>query len=222
MNLTLFDLDGTLIPHDSDHAFGGFMVDIGWADGEQWRRRNDAFFAEYQAGALNLDAYIDFATSVWRSRPLEEAFAARQRFMDEVMAPMLLPPALDLVRRHQAAGDLVAIVTATNAFVTTPIAAAFGVEHLIAVDLARTPDGRYTGAIQGVPSFQAGKIARVHQWLAGLGRQWPDFERVHFYSDSINDLPLLEQVSHPVATNPTPALAAIAAARGWPQLKLFA
>jgi len=222
MNLTLFDLDGTLIPHDSDHAFGGFMVDIGWADGEVWRRRNDEFYAEYQAGCLDLNAYIDFATSVWRARPLADALAARERFMAEVMGPMLLPPAFELVRKHQQAGDLVAIVTATNEFVTAPIAAAFGVETLIAVNLQRDAQGHYTGAVAGVPSYQAGKITRVEAWLAGLGRQWQDFERIHFYSDSVNDLPLLERVSHPVATNPTPALAAIADQRGWPQLRLFA
>jgi len=222
MNLTLFDLDGTLIAHDSDHAFGNFMVDIGWADGEHWRRRNDEFFAEYQAGVLNLDAYIDFATSVWRARPLAEALAARERFMQDVMHPMLTPNAQALVQQALDAGDLVAIVTATNEFVTEPIASAFGVEHLIAVQLQRDAEGRYTGGIQGIPSFQAGKIARVEQWLAGLGRQWSDFERISFYSDSINDLPLLERVSHPVATNPTPALEAIAAERGWSLLKLFA
>lgn len=222
MNLTLFDLDGTLIAHDSDHAFGNFMVDIGWADGEHWRRRNDEFFAEYQAGVLNLDAYIDFATSVWRARPLAEALQARERFMQEVMRPMLTPNAQALVQQALDAGDLVAIVTATNEFVTEPIATAFGVEHLIAVQLQRDAEGRYTGGIQGIPSFQAGKIARVDQWLAGLGRQWSDFERISFYSDSINDLPLLERVSHPVATNPTPALEAIAAERGWSLLKLFA
>lgn len=222
MNLTLFDLDGTLIPHDSDHAFGGFMVDIGWADGEVWRRRNDEFYAEYQAGCLDLNAYIDFATSVWRARPLADALAARERFMAEVMGPMLLPPAFELVRKHQQAGDLVAIVTATNEFVTAPIAEAFGVETLIAVNLQRDAQGHYTGAVAGVPSYQAGKITRVEDWLAGLGRQWRDFERIHFYSDSVNDLPLLERVSHPVATNPTPALAAIADQRGWPQLRLFA
>jgi HAD superfamily hydrolase (TIGR01490 family) len=221
MNLTLFDLDGTLIPHDSDHAFGGFMVDIGWADGEEWRRRNDEFFAEYQAGVLDLDRYIDFASSVWRQRPLAEALAARERFMAEVMAPMLLPQARALVKKHQDAGDLVALVTATNEFVTEPIAAAFGIDALIAVKLERDAEGRYTGRVDGVPSFQAGKITRVEAWLAGLGRQWSDFERIHFYSDSINDLPLLERVSDPVATNPTPALAKIASERGWAQLTLF-
>jgi HAD superfamily hydrolase (TIGR01490 family) len=222
MNLTLFDLDGTLIANDSDHAFGTFMVDIGWANGAQWRERNDAFYAQYQAGRLDLAAYIDFATSVWRSRPLAEAHAARARFMAEVMAPMLQEPARALLRQHAEAGDLIAIVTATNEFVTAPIAAAFGVEHLIAVQLQRDADGAYTGQIEGIPSYQAGKIKRVQAWLAGLGRQWQDFERITFYSDSVNDLPLLDLVSHPVATNPTPALAEIASARAWPILNLFA
>ncbi len=222
MNLTLFDLDGTLIPTDSDHAFGGFMVDVGWADVTAWGARNDEFFAQYNAGTLDLAEYIAFATSAWRSRPLDEALAMRDRFMAEVMAPSLRPEARALVERHRAAGDLMAVVTATNEFVTAPIAAAFGVEHLIAVRLQRDAEGRYTGAIEGVPSFREGKIERVHGWLQGLGAQWRDFERVTFYSDSTNDLPLLERVSHPVATNPSPALAQIANERGWPQLQLFA
>ena len=222
MNLTLFDLDGTLIEGDSDHAFGGFMVDIGWADGEAWRARNDGFYADYVAGRLDLDAYIEFTTGVWRQRPLAEALAVRERFMHEVMSPQLREPAKALVRQHQEAGDLIAIVTATNEFVTQPLAQAFGVEHLIAVRLERDAQGGYTGRVEGTPSFKEGKIKRVHDWLSGLGRQWQEFERVTFYSDSINDLPLLELASHPVATNPAPTLAAIAAERGWPQLNLFA
>ena len=141
--------------------------------------------------------------------------------MREVMAPMMRDNARELLQRHQQAGDLVAIVTATNAFVTEPIAQAFGVEHLIAVDLERDGEGRYTGRIAGVPSFQAGKVLRVQQWLEGLGRRWEDFERIHFYSDSTNDLPLLERVSDPVATNPSPALEALARERAWPILRLF-
>ena len=222
MNLTLFDLDGTLIPMDSDHAFGGFMVDVGWVDGVAWGARNDEFFAQYNAGTLDLPAYIDFATSAFRSRPLDEALAMRERFMAEVMRPALRPEAVALVEKHRAAGDLMAIVTATNVFVTEPIALAFGVEHLIAVDLKRDAEGRFSGEIDGVPSFREGKIARVENWLRGLGAQWRDFERVTFYSDSTNDLSLLERVSHPVATNPSPSLAKIATERGWPQLQLFA
>ncbi len=221
MKLALFDLDGTLLPTDSDHAFGEFMVAIGWADGAPWRARNDAFYADYQAGRLDLDAYVDFATSAWRARPVAEALAVRERYMREVIAPQLHAKAHDLVRRHRDAGELVAIVTATNEFVTAPIAAAFGVGHLIAVQLERDGDGRVTGRVHGVPSFREGKVRRVDDWLAGLGHRWADFERVSFYSDSTNDLPLLERASDPVATNPTPALAAIAQERGWRTLHLF-
>lgn len=222
MNLTLFDLDGTLIPVDSDHSFGAFMVEVGWVDGEVWGKRNDEFFAQYNAGTLDLPAYVEFATSAFRSRPLAEALAMRERFMAEVMQPALRPEARALVEKHRAAGDLIALVTATNEFVTAPIAAAFGIEHLIAVQLERDGEGHYTGAIHGVPSFREGKIERVDSWLQSLGAQSAGFECVTFYSDSTNDLPLLERVSHPVATNPSPALAKIASDRGWPQLQLFA
>jgi HAD superfamily hydrolase (TIGR01490 family) len=219
--LTLFDLDGTLIPTDSDHAFGDFLVRVGWADADTFKRRNDHFYRQYLEGTLDLPAYIDFATSVWRQRHPEEAQAIRQRFMQEEMAPSLRPAARDLVERHRRDGDLLAIVTATNEFVTRPIADAFGVPHLLAVDLSRDEHGRYTGGIHGVPTFQEGKIQRVLDWLAGQGLHWDDFERVTFYSDSINDLPLLERVSHPVATNPGPGLERIAQERGWPILRLF-
>ncbi|GCL65040.1 HAD family hydrolase [Pseudaquabacterium pictum] len=219
--LALFDLDGTLIPGDSDHAFGEFMVQLGWVDAEAHRRANDAFYAQYQAGTLDIDAYIAFTTGAWRQRPLAEQAAASRRFITEVMQPQLLPPAFDLLRQHQQAGDLVAIVTATNEFITRPIADALGVPHLLAVRLLRDAEGRATGRIDGVPSFREGKIARVHQWLAGLGHQLSDFSASVFYSDSTNDLPLLELVSEPVATNPSPALEAIALQRGWRILRLF-
>ena len=221
MNLTLFDLDGTLIEADSDHAFGEFMVTLGWVDGEAFKRRNDAFYEDYQAARLDLDAYVDFATSAWRRRPEREALAARERFMREVMQVALRGRAKALVREHQAAGDRIAIVTATNEFVTRPIADAFGVADLIAVELARDDNGVVTGAVRGVASFREGKIVRVEQWLAGLGLRHADFERITVYSDSTNDLPLLEWATHPVATNPAPALAAIARERGWPVLNLF-
>ncbi len=220
--LALFDLDGTLIPGDSDHAFGEFMVRLGWTDGEAHRRANDAFYQQYLDGTLDIDSYVDFATRAWRGRSPAEQAAAHAQFMTEVMQPQLQRAAFDLVRAHQAAGDLVAIVTATNEFVTAPIAAAFGVDHLLAVRLQRDGDGRVTGRVDGVPSFREGKIARVHDWLATLGHRLADFEASTFYSDSTNDLPLLELVSEPVATNPGPALAAIAQQRGWRILRLFA
>ena len=221
MNLALFDLDGTLIAGDSDHAFGEFMVAQGWVDGQLHRQRNDAFFRQYQAGTLDIAEYIDFTTSAWRDRPLAEQDSLIQRFMAEVMAPQLLAPAHALLQAHRDAGDLIAIVTATNEFITRPIAAALGVPHLLAVQLERDAQGRATGRIQGLPSFREGKIARVQQWLAGLGQTLAGFERSVFYSDSTNDLPLLDIVSEPVATNPSPALAAIASDRGWRILRLF-
>lgn len=221
MNLALFDLDGTLIPGDSDHAFGEFMIAQGWVDPALHRRRNDEFYRQYQAGCLDIDEYIDFTTAAWRSRPLAEQQAASARFMAEVMAPQLQPPAFELLQRHRDAGDLIAIVTATNEYVTRPVADALGVEHLIAVQLARDAAGRATGRIAGVPSFREGKIARVHGWLQGLGHRLDDFGHTVFYSDSTNDLPLLELVREPVATNPSPALEAIARDRGWRILRLF-
>lgn len=222
MKLALFDLDGTLIEKDSDHAFGEFLIALGWADAVEHHRRNEEFFRQYQAGCLDIDAYIDFATAPWRARPAAELAAARARFMAEVMRPLLTPQAQQLVRAHQDAGDWVAIVTATNEFVTRPIASAFGVETLIAVELERDGAGAVTGRIHGVPSFREGKIARVDAWLEGQGRAWGDFEHTVFYSDSTNDLPLLERASDPVATNPSPALEAIARDRGWRILRLFA
>jgi len=221
VNLALFDLDGTLLAIDSDHAFGEFMVRIGWADGEAFRRANDAFYTQYQAEQLDVAAYIRFATSAWRERSAQEQADASRRFIDEVIRPAVHDNARALLRRHAEAGDRVAIVTATNEFVTRPIATLFGVHELIATELQRDAQGRVTGELQGVPSYREGKVTRVRQWLAQQGLRCEDFERISFYSDSTNDLALLEQVSHPVATNPAPALERIAAARGWPILRLF-
>jgi HAD superfamily hydrolase (TIGR01490 family) len=221
MNLALFDLDGTLIPKDSDHAFGEFVISLGWADAGEFRRRNDAFYEDYIAGRLDIQAYVDFATAPWRERPAEELRRATERFIDLVVRPMLTREAMELVQRHQRAGDVVAIVTATNDFVTRPIAQVLGVSELIATELARDEHGRVTGAIHGVPSFREGKVTRVQQWLARRGLALEGFARSTFYSDSTNDLPLLELVSEPVATNPGPALERIALDRGWPVLKFF-
>lgn len=222
MRLALFDLDGTLLQTDSDHAFGEFMVRLGWAEGDAFRRRNDEFYAQYLAERLDIDAYIHFATASWRDRDPAELAAARERFNHEVVLPAIHAPARALVQQHQHAGDEVAIVTATNEFITRPIAQLFGVDQLIATELQRDAGGRVTGAVRGVPAYREGKVTRVRQWLAGRGLTCADFERITFYSDSTNDLPLLERVSHPVATNPAPALERIALERGWPILRLIA
>lgn len=221
MKLALFDLDHTLIPLDSDYAWGEFTVRLGWRDAESYTRANDAFYEQYKAGTLDIHEYIRFSVSAVREHGPERAQAAHRRFMAEVIEPAIRPAALDLVRAHQAAGDQVVIVTATNEFITRPIASAFGVDELIAIDLERDDNGNPTGAIRGTPSFREGKVARMEQWLSERGLDWGRVEHTTFYSDSINDLPLLEKVHEPVATNPDTRLHAIAAERGWRILNLF-
>jgi HAD superfamily hydrolase (TIGR01490 family) len=221
MRLALFDLDHTLIPLDSDHAWGEFTVRLGWRDAESFRQANDGYYADYKAGTLDIQDYIRFATAAVREHGLAEAQRAHQRFMAEVIRPAIGEAARALVRRHQEAGDTVLIVTATNAFVTRPIAEAFGVEQLIAIDLQTDERGEFTGEIVGVPSFREGKVARVEQWLADRGLRWSDLAHSTFYSDSMNDLPLLEKVDEPVATNPDQRLATLAQERGWRILHLF-
>jgi HAD superfamily hydrolase (TIGR01490 family) len=221
MNLCLFDLDETLIPLDSDHEWGEFVIRLGWVEEASFRRRNDAFYAQYKAGRLDIHAYIAFATEPLRERGPAAAAAAHAQFMREVIEPQLRPQALALVREHQSRGDRVALVTATNDFVTGPIARAFGIDALIAVRLEQGPGGTITGRIAGTPSYREGKVVRVGQWLAEGGYDWGDFERISVYSDSPNDLPLLERATDPVATNPTPALETVARERGWRILRLF-
>ena len=218
--LALFDLDHTLLPIDSDYSWGVFTQDIGWTDKVVFKQRNDEFYEHYKAGTLVVQDYVRFATEAVRLRGPVEAQAAHARFMATVIQPAIRPEALALVRRHQAAGDTLVIVTATNEFVTAPIARAFGVAELIAVQLERGADGWITGEVTGVPSAREGKVERVTQWLAARGLSWQEVEAT-FYSDSINDLALLEKVDHPVATNPDQALRAIATARGWRILDLF-
>lgn len=219
--LTLFDLDHTLIPIDSDYEWGVFTTALGWNDAADFARRNDAYYAQYKAGTLDIDDYVCFATAAIRSQGAAKSEAAHAEFMRAVVQKAIKPQALELVRSHQAAGDLVLIVTATNEFVTRPIAHAFGVDELIAIKLARdAATGWFTGEIDGTPSFREGKVARVQAWLAQRQLRWEQLETT-FYSDSINDLPLLEQATHPVATNPDPALRALALQRGWRILELF-
>jgi HAD superfamily hydrolase (TIGR01490 family) len=220
--LALFDLDLTLLPIDSDHAWGEFMITLGWADATGFRAGNDAFYADYRAGRLDIDAYIAFATAPLVARTASERAAGHARFMREVVAPAIRPQATALVESHRARGDRVALVTSTNDFVTAPIAAAFGIEALIATRLACAGDGTPTGRIDGTAAFREGKVVRVGQWLAASGAAWTDFARTSVYSDSVNDLALLEKATDPVATNPSPELAAIARTRGWRILNLFA
>lgn len=218
--ITFFDLDHTLLPIDSDYAWGEFTQAIGWTDPVEFKRRNDEYFQHYLAGTLDIHDYVRFAVQALRERGEAQYRQAHGRFMREVIQPALRPAALELVRSHQQAGDQVLIVTATNELVTRPIAQAFGIDELIAVELERGPDGWITGAIAGTPSMREGKVVRVNKWLQKRGLDWLDVETT-FYSDSTNDLPLLEKVDHPVATNPGASLRGVALERGWRILDLF-
>jgi HAD superfamily hydrolase (TIGR01490 family) len=219
VRLALFDLDHTLLAGDSDYEWGRFLVDRGVLAREEYEAQNAAFYERYKAGTLDIHEFLGFAL-----RPLadhDEAELARWHadFMAERIRPMIAPGAPSLVRAHLEAGDLCAIVTATNRFVTAPIARELGVEHLVATEPERV-DGRYTGRPLGTPCFREGKIRRVLDWLAGLGLQLGSFAESTFYSDSHNDLPLLERVTRPVAVDPDERLAALARARGWRVISL--
>ena len=218
--IALFDLDHTLIPFDSDYEWNEFTIALGWRDGGEFRRTNDAFFAQYRDGTLNIHDYVRFATQAIRDKGATESIAAHARFMDSVVLKSIQKTALDLVLGHQQAGDAVVVVTATNEFVTRPIADAFGVQELIAIELVRDAKGEFTGDILGTPSFREGKVTRVEAWLAARNLCWQDVETT-FYSDSMNDLPLLDKATYPVATNPDERLRQLATERGWRILDLF-
>jgi HAD superfamily hydrolase (TIGR01490 family) len=221
MNLALFDLDHTILPIDSDHEWGNFLAATGAIDAEAFRKNNDEWYDHYQAGTLDPVKYLEFALGTLARFPRDQLDRWHVQFMQTVIKPALAPAALELVQKHLDAGDLVAIVTATNSFVTGPIAKAFNVEHLIAARPEMLPDGSLTGKLLGTPTFAEGKIRHTEAWLAQMGKTFADFERSYFYSDSQNDIPLMSLVSNPVATNPTPKLEAHARAHGWPILTLF-
>lgn len=218
--IALFDLDHTLIPVDSDFEWGEFTIAEGWCDATEFKRRNAEFFDHYRGGTLDINAYVKFATQAIREKGEADSHAAHLRFMASVVNKNITAQARALVDAHRAAGDEIVIVTATNEFVTRPIAAAFGIDELLAVELVRGDDGWFTGDILGTPSAREGKVVRVEAWLAERGLGWDDVETT-FYSDSMNDIALLEKADHPVATNPDDRLRALAAARGWRILDLF-
>ena len=220
-DLALFDLDHTLLPIDSDYEWGQFLVRQGVVDATEHQRRNDAFFAQYNAGTLDPVEYLEFALGTLASFDPAQLKDLQAQYMRDVVKPAIRPKALDLVRKHQDAGDLVAIITATNAFVTAPIAREFGVDHLIAARPELDERGHPTGKLAGTPTQGHGKVVHMHAWLDGLGRPFDSFTRSWFYSDSHNDIPLLSVVSHPIATNPSEKLSQHAATLGWTSLHLF-
>ena len=221
MDLVLFDLDNTLLSGDSDFEWAQFLIDKGVLDREVQEAKNQEFYEHYQAGTLDIHAFLDFQLMPLSRHERSELDRWHRQFMATRIRPTIGPAALALVRRHLAEGALTAIVTATNSFVTGPIAREFGIPHLIATVAAQgVADGRFSGQARGLPSFREGKVARVEAWLESLGLWWGSFGRSFFYSDSLNDLPLLARVSDPVAVDPDPTLRTHAEKQGWPIISL--
>ena len=216
MALALFDLDNTLLAGDSDHAWGEFLCRRGLVEADSYRARNDAFYQDYLEGRLDVQAYQDFCQELLGRSEMDQLDAWHRDFMAEFIEPIILAKGEALIRRHLEAGDRVAIITATNRFITGPIAARLGVETLLATECGME-NGRYIGRSVDVPCFQEGKVVRLERWLDENGLS---LEGSWFYSDSRNDLPLLSRVSNPVAVDPDPILRAEAEARGWPVISL--
>ena len=219
--IAMFDLDHTLLPLDSDYSWGRFTAGLGWVDRAEFDRQNEKFFRDDRAGTLDIDAYVAFATAAFLAQGQAAAEAAHARYLQDIIAPEIHPQAIELVQDHRKQGATTIVITATNEFVASPVARLFGPDLVMAVELQRDADtGWFKGLVHGVPSFREGKVQRIESWLAQQGLAWADVDS-SFYSDSINDLPLLERVNNPVATNPDDTLRAIAQNRGWRILDLF-
>ncbi len=216
MALTIFDLDETLIAADSDHEWGQFVVDKGLVDAQKHKKKNDDFYEQYKAGQLDINEYLQFSCSVLTQYSIEDLHRFRSEFVAQRILPIILDKAQDLVKKHRELGDTLLVITSTIEFVTRPIVDEFGIDILIAPD-PEIVSNRYTGRIVGVPSFAAGKVTRLEQWLAN--RQ-DSLEGSSFYSDSHNDLPLLRLVDNPVAVDPDPILREKAEENQWPIISL--
>ena len=219
MNLTLFDLDNTLLNGDSDFEWSQFLIRIGVLDRELFEAKNLDFYEHYKAGTLDIQEFLDFQLKPLSRHARKTLDEWHRRFMREQALGMISEAARDLVNRHRKAGDVCAIITATNSFVTGPIAREFGVEHLIATE-PEQKNGEFTGRVAGVPSFREGKITRLEEWMELQGWDWSSFAETTFYSDSLNDLPLLAKVKHPIAVNPDETLLKHANLHGWKVMSL--
>jgi HAD superfamily hydrolase (TIGR01490 family) len=217
MKLALFDLDNTLLAGDSDFEWAQFLIEQGVLDREVYEARNEAFFAQYKAGTLDIFEFLDFQLKPLARHPRAVLDAWRMEFMERRIRPMIRDSARELVERHR--NDLSAVITATNSFVTAPIVREFGVEHLIATE-PEQQDGAFTGHVTDIPCFREGKVQRLESWLETQGRTLDSFEQSWFYSDSHNDLPLLKHVTHPVAVDPDDTLREHAQRHGWPVISL--
>lgn len=216
MPLAIFDLDNTLLGGDSDYLWTQFLVERGIVDGPRYAAENERFYRQYEAGTMDIYEFLRFQLQPLAQHDPVQLQAWRADFLRDKIEPIVLPAGRDLLDRHRAQGDTLLIVTATNSFITAPIAAQLGVEHLLATEPAQK-GGRFTGGVQGTPCYQRGKVTRLHQWLQEHGA---DLRDSWFYSDSHNDLPLLEEVTHPVAVDPNPKLREQALQRGWPIISL--
>ncbi|KPW79604.1 MULTISPECIES: HAD family hydrolase [Pseudomonas syringae group] len=216
MRLALFDLDNTLLGGDSDHAWGDYLCRRGILDAATYKTRNDEFYQDYLAGTLNMTDYLNFTLEILGNTDMAQLEEWHRDFMRDCIEPIMLPKALELIAKHRDAGDKLVVITATNRFVTAPIVARLGIDTLLATECEMV-DGRYTGRTKGVPCFREGKVTRLNQWLEDNAFSLEDS---YFYSDSMNDLPLLEQVANPVAVDPDDKLRAEAERRGWPVITL--
>jgi HAD superfamily hydrolase (TIGR01490 family) len=219
MDLALFDLDNTLLAGDSDYEWAQFLIDQGVLERGPYEAANDRFYHQYKDGTLDIHEFLDFQLEPLARHSREQLERWHEQFMETRIRPMILDKARELVDRHRGRNDLCAIITATNSFITAPIAREFGVPHLIATE-PEMRDGRYTGKCSGEPCFQRGKLLRMEQWFAQCGLAWDSFPQSWFFSDSRNDLPLLEKVTNPVAVDPDPVLQSRARERGWPIISL--
>ena len=215
MKLALFDLDNTLLDGDSDFEWAQFLIGLGVIDRELYEARNQHFYDQYKAGTLDIHEFLDFQLKPLSRHSRKVLDGWHEQFMRDKVAGMISADARKLVARHRDAGEVCVVITATNSFVTAPISHAFGIEHLIATE-PEQKNGEFTGGVAGEPSFREGKITRLEQWLAERGWNWASFEDSTFYSDSLNDLPLLGKVRHPVAVKPDDTLRAHAEREGWP------
>ncbi|MFA5370840.1 MAG: HAD family hydrolase [Sideroxydans sp.] len=219
MNLALFDLDNTLLSGDSDFEWSQFLLERGVLDRELFEAKNLAFYKQYEAGTLDIHEFLDFQLKPLSRHARRVLDGWHKEFMQRKVQPMMGDKARALVAYHQQAGDVCVIITATNSFITAPIARAFGIEHLIATE-PEEKDGEFTGRVAGIPSFREGKVTRMESWLAEHGWHWDSFGQSSFYSDSLNDLPLLSKVKRPVAVDPDATLRAYAGQHGWDVLSL--
>jgi HAD superfamily hydrolase (TIGR01490 family) len=219
LNLALFDLDNTILAGDSDYNWSRFLIQEGYLDGAIHAEKNEKFYADYKAGTLDIYAFVEFQFKPLARNPRTVLNQLLKKYVEEVIKPMITEKARALVKRHQDEGDLIIVITATNSFITKPIAELFGIKNLIGTD-PEEKEGEFTGKVSGLPSFKEGKVTRLEAWLKGKNLSLASFENSYFYSDSHNDLPLMQKVTHPVAVDSDDVLSEYAKSKGWPQISL--